>query len=519
MIDPVVINGKVLVDVRKIQHEDRDFDLVPVSEKIKHCSACGLIATNKIEHFKGSKIPKLDAEGVQLVDKKTGKPKFTQVKNLCKQAGGEIVEQLGNRLEYHEVLPFNPNSSEQLKDYARHFGHPIGQDKKDASKEAMDANHLKQLKKRFKAHADFYDAVLTVKKLKKTLGTYIYEPDSEGLIHTTYKNGPSTPRFSSANINIQNLGKKEENVWAMKAREQIIARPGHRFVQADSSAIEALIQGWFMGDPVYMELATQSVHAWVVAKMNNIPWDGSVEQVEFLKKNYKADYAKMKTVNYQTNFGGTPYGIWKAFPDVFRNVDEATETQNMLYAMLPKLQQFHNWVRETAKKQGYLELPGWKHRHYLYDVYSVDRQTGKVKLGKDSRRALAFYPQGSAAAFMRDNMLLLAYGDQAAEWLEIEPLNLGEGYLHWMPANVVVHDGYTLEVPDGKEEEAAEVLEKVLTRPIPQLSGLMVGAEIDISPIGGNWASYDETANPQGLKTIKTIRPPLVLPPGLAVAA
>lgn len=498
---------------------DRDFDVVEVAEPVKTCSACNQIATNKSDHFKGSKEPKLDLFGEQLVDKKTGKPKFTQLKNPCKVMGGEIVERPGIRFEYHEVLPFNPNSSDQLKVYARFHGHPIGQDKKDASKEAMDANHLKQLKKRYKKHETFYDAVLTVKKLKKTLGTYIYEPDAEGLIHTTYKNGPTTPRFSSANVNLQNLGKKEENQWALRAREQLIARPGHRFVQADSSAIEAVIQGWFMNDPVYMELATQSVHAWVVAKHLGIDWTGTVEQVEFLKKAHKALYNKMKVTNYLTNFGGGAFLLWKTFPEEFPTKQSAEEAQAMLYNMLPKLKQFHNWVRETAKKQGYLELPGWRHRHYFYSVYAIDPRTGHMKQGKDAKRALAYFPQGSAAAFMRDNMLLLAYGDQAAEWLGIEPLGLGDGYLDWLPANVVIHDGYTLEVPDGKEEQAAEALEKILTRPIPQLSNLRVGAEIDIGPVGGNWGSYDAVQNPQGLKTVKVVRPPMVMPPGITAEA
>jgi hypothetical protein len=467
----------------------RTFEPVTVQGKVKFCSVCHERDVKKGDHFKGGK------------------------KNPCKANGGEIVTREAPVVEWDEILDFNPNSGDQLKEYAKFHGHPVGENKRDSTKEAMDAQHLKTLKKTYSDHSLFYGNVLEIKKLSKTLGTYIYTPDEFGLIHTTYKNAPSTPRFSSANVNLQNVGKRADNPWATKARMQIVARPGRRFVQADSSAIEALIQGWWMGDEQYMLLSTQSVHAWVVAKMHGIKWVGSEEQVSFLKENYKADYDKMKTTNYLTNFGGGDYLLWKTFPDVFPSRAAAKEAQDNLYAMLPKLKEYHHWVRTKAQKESYLELPGWKHRHYFYDVFTVDPSTGKVKYGKDAKRCVAFFPQGCAAAFMRDNALLLAYGDRAAEWLGIEPLGLGDGYLRWFPANFVVHDGYTLEPEDGYEDEAAEALEKVLTRPIPQLANLRVGAEVDISPVGGNWAPFHEKKNPQGLKTVKTIRVPVVPPP------
>jgi hypothetical protein len=485
--------------------EGRTFKRAVVTGKVKFCTACGARDVKKSDHFKGTKEPGFD---------KKGKPKLVAVKNPCKLAGGEIVEREADVVEWDEILDFNPNSTEQLKAYARHFGHPLGQDKKDASKEAMDSGHLKTLAKDYKKdHGEFYSRVLEIKKLSKTLGTYIYNPDEENLIHTTYSNAPSTPRFSSRNVNLQNVGKREDNYWATRAREQIVARPGHRFVQADSSAIEALVQGWWMGDPVYMQLATQSVHAFVVAKQHGIPWVGDEEQVSYLKHSFKDDYNKMKTTNYLTNFGGGPYLLYKSFPDVFPTKKAAEDAQDFLYSVLPKLKEFHHWVRTKAQKESYLELPGWRHRHYFYDVFTHDPKTGKVKYGRDAKRVCAFFPQGCAAAFMRDNSLLLAYGDEAAEWLGIEPLGLGEGYLRWFPANFVVHDGYTLEPPDGREEEAAEVLEKVLTRPIKHLANLRVGCEVDISPVGGNWAPADEKKNPMGLVTVKTVRVEVVPPP------
>lgn len=498
--------------VTQLSLNGRDFDQQPVPQKVKMCSACGLIASNKTEHFKGSKEPKLDLFGEQLVDKKTGKPKFTQVKNPCKVAGGEIVEVPGIHFEYHEVLDFNPGSTEQVKAYARFHGHPIGVDARDSTKESMDKTHLKALIKKYGDKHPIYEKIAERSKLAKTLGTYIYEPDANGLIHQTYKNAPSTPRLSGANYNLMNVGKRADNPWTVKAREQIIARPGHRFVQADSSAIEAVIQGYRMGDKLYMDLATQSIHAWVVARMHRIPWTGSSEQVEMIKSRYKADYDKMKTVNYLTLFGGGPYLMWKTDPKSFPTKESAEQAQAMLFAQLPKLKEYHQRIRQRAQKDGYIELMQWKFRHYYFDVFNRD-QYGNLKLGKDSKRVVSLEPQGYAALFLRENTLLLAYGDEAAEWLGIEPLGLKRGYIDYMPANFAVHDGLTMEVPDGMEDEVMDALEKVLTRPIKFLEGLRIGCEIDVSPVNGNWGTYHPEKNPMGLKTVKTVRVP-ALPDG-----
>jgi hypothetical protein len=492
-----------------LQHEGRDFDVVEVKDTIKVCTACNRIATNKSEHYANEKgEQKRDKDGALRFGKK-GNPLHETIPNPCKVAGGAIEERPGIRFEYHEVEPFNPNSGDQLKTYARHFGHPIGQDARDSTKEAFDKAHIKELLNtvaRVGPHYEFYSRVAEVKLIGKTLGTYIYDPDAEGLIHQTYKNAPSTPRLSGANKNLMNIGKREDNIWAVKARTQIVARPGHRFVQADSSAIEAVIQGLKMGDPKYMELATQSIHAWVVAKKNGIEWTGTEEQVSYLKANFKDDYNKMKTVNYLTNFGGGPYLMWKTDRKSFPTKESAERAQQELFRLMPSLPAYHHNVRSRAQKESFLTIPGWNYRHYYYDVFTQDK-FGNTKLGKDAKRVVALYPQGSAALFLRENALLLGYGDEAAEWLGIEPLGLRDGgYREWIPANFLVHDGYTLEPPDGKEWEAAEALEKVLTRPIKQLDNLRVGCEIDISPVGGNWGPADPVKNPNGLVTVKTVR-------------
>lgn len=483
---------------------ERKFEPVTVRGEKKFCSHCGEEASNKSEHFKGTTEVVVDAKG---------KEKQKRIPNLCKAAGAEIVKRETDVVEWDEILPFNPNSTEQMKAYIRHFGHPMGHAKDDSSKEAADASHLKKLKKKYGKEHPIYQLSLDLKKVSKTRGTYLYDrTDDQGLIHQTYVNSPSTPRLGGRNYNLMNVGKREENYWAKRARRQIVARNGRCFVQADSSAIEAYVQGWWMGDRQYMELASQSVHAFVVAKRQGIEWVGTEEQVAELKAQFPDLYNKMKTTNYLTNFGGTPLMMHQTDPDSFPSVRAAEQAQEMLYSLLPSLREYHHWVRTKAHKESYLQIPGWNFRHYYWDVFG-QKADGSVKLSKDAKRCLALFPQGCAALFGRENLLLFAYGDQACEWLGIDPLGLGNGLLEWLPANVFVHDGYTIEPPPSEAEMVIDYCEKVLTRPIKWLGNIQVGCEIDLSPERGNWAPFHEEKNPMGLKTVRVCRVPVVDPP------
>jgi len=502
---PMLVTG----DPEVMVQGDRTFQRVFAQAPVKVCSICNARDITKGEHFKNIQGPaKLDKLGLPRVNKK-GLPMFESLKNPCQEAGGVVLEQELEVTEWDEILPFNPNSSDQMKTYARHFGHPIGTDARDSTKETMDKSHMKELIAKYGDKHPLYEKAALLSKMVKTAGTYIYDPDENGLIHQTYKNAPTTPRLSGANKNLMNVGKREENYWAVRAREQIVARPGHRFIQADSSAIEAVVQGYLMGDRRFMELATQSVHAWLVAQKYGLEWTGSPENVEYLKANYKDAYNRMKTTVYLTNFGGGPYLMWKTDRKSFPTKEIAQATQDELFARLPKLKEYHHSVRVRAQKESFLEIPYWHARHAFYDVFTTDSHSGKLKFGKDAKRVVAFGPQGSAALFLRENTLLYAYGDEAAEWLDIEPLGLKRGYMEYMPANFAVHDGVTLEAPDGMEDELVDVHERILTRPIKFLEGLRIGCEIDVSPVGGNWGSFHEKKNPQGLKLVKAVRVPL----------
>lgn len=474
----------------------------PSDEKV--CSVCGQFASNKSEHFKGSVGP---------VNPKSGKP--TRIKNPCKEAGATIDSRAAFAPRFLRLEPWNPNSSDQLKAYMRHFGHPLGKDKRDSKKETADANHLKFLHKAYGVKFPLYSKSLVVHKVSKTIGTYTPEPDSNNLIHTQYVNSTSTWRLGSRKVlhgtQIQNWGKRKDDVptvtaeeqAAMKlsqeARKQIIARPRHKLVQIDSSAVEAVMQGYFMNDPDYMRLASKSIHAWLCCRA--LGWEFTPENVEKVKKLHAGLYSKMKVTNYLTNFGGGPRLMHDTYPEDFPSVKVAQDTQDSLYALLPTLKAYHHATRWEAHTKTYLESP-WGYRHWFYDVFKR-KPDGTLALSKDSKRSVAFKPQNSNGGFQKDNILLTAvspidgpaildldYVD--ANWDVLDrAIRRGETWARYMPTNVSIHDSECLDCPDEHVEHASESLLDIFTRPIPQMRGLQVGAEVEV---GLNWAEMEGVA-------------------------
>ena len=438
-----------------------DHDVVLVPATVKQCAKCLQTITNKSAHLKGGK------------------------KNPCH--GAEIQLVPGTKPTYAVIEPFNLGSSAQLALYATAHTHPVGFNPK-TKQPSMDKTQLEKLHKAVGATHPVYGLALDYSRVAKTLSTYIYQPDAEGLIHTQYVNAPSTGRLASRNYNLQNVGKRETNPWAKKARRQIVARDGHIFVQADSTSIEAVVTGYLIGDPTFVEVAKQSIHAYLTCK--ELGWAFTPETIEQVKREHKALYNQFKTAVYLLLYGGDPYLMHMTNPELFPTKRSAQDIQRKIFALMPALPAWQTRVREQAKREGVLQSP-WGYRHHFYDVYTFKRDgqgritldeqgVPEIKLGQDAKRALAFIPQNCAGAFCRDSLLRIGESSWGA----------------YMPANVSVHDGYLLEVPEAMADAAEAFLVKVLTRPVPELGGLQIPCETDR---GYNWADWSPD-NPRGMR-------------------
>jgi DNA polymerase I-like protein with 3'-5' exonuclease and polymerase domains len=457
--------------------DGRKYEPVKVVKEGKVCSHCNQIVGNKTEHFKGGK------------------------KNPCKAASATINKEEVEQLEWNEILPFNLGSHTQIKELIRHYGHELGYDRK-TEQESANRKHLEKLQSKWGDKYPFYGIKIEEAKVSKTLSTYcaVDLVEADGLLHTHFVNNPWSWRLASTAINMQTWGKREGNPWAKKARRQIIARPGHVFVQADSTSIEAILTGFLINDPNFIQVAKESIHAYLCCQELGLEFNNT--NIELVKAKHKNLYNQFKTAVYLLLYGGDPYLMFMENPKLFPTKQAAEDIQTKIYTILPKLKEWQDSLREKAKKEG--SIRGiYGHRACFYDVYTFKRNkigeiitdyngNPKIKLGTDSKSVLAFPAQNGAGKFGRDSLRIIGN----SIWGQ------------FMTAACFVHDGYMLEVPEALKFEAEQFLVDVLTRPVPEMGGLRIPCESDM---GLNWADVDpemktfKDGNPDGMKTYRKV--------------
>lgn len=416
--------------------KDRLTQEVWVPGMVKVCASCFETITSKTAHQKGRKNP-------------------------CK--GASIDKIPGQVRNWVEVLPFNPLSGPQMLKYCRHFKHPLAKHMK-TGEETLDKKHLKKLAAKYGDVHPIYKLTARLRVINKVLSTFVdgFAPDANGLIHGTYKHAPASFRLSQSSVNLMQVSHREDAVYAEDVRRTIIPREGHIFVEADSSAIEAVMTGYFAGDPNYIALAKKSVHAYLCCL--DLGWEFTDENIRKVKKEHKGLYARMKQVVHGSSYGMGPGMLASNYPHIFKNISEAKIAQQKFFNSCPTIPKWWAQIKWFAYRNGFLENP-WGLRNYFGQPLRRDYQDEtKIVDGEDSDKAVAFLPQSSAALFMRENLKLLA-----ADWLA------------YMPANGVCHDSYLLDVPLAMKDDAIAALVRVLTRPIKQMQGLRIGCEVSVS--------------------------------------
>lgn len=269
--------------------------------------------------------------------------------------------------------------------------------------------------------------------------------------------------------------------------------------------------GWFMHDLNFMKLSAKGVYSWLQCVQHGVEF--TEENAARLKKSDDRGYRRKKQTTLGTLYGMGPSILWQTYPDDFASEADAKTEQEFLFQVLPALKEFQTESKVRAHKETFLTSP-WGYRRYFYDVYVWKKNRWGVWVkaeGRGADKAVAFRPQNSNAAFQRDNLLIIEDEDP---WL-----------LEYLPANLFVHDSLTFEVPEALVEKTAAVLERVMTRPIPEMNGLRCGIEIEV---GKSWGDYREPnpetqdpGNPEGMKLLRAVlvEPTEEMLPGYAKAA
>lgn len=392
------------------------------------------------------------------------------VKHPCLKTGATLgtAERVGE--VYFVYRRFNPNSVQQLLAYIRHFKHPYATHRK-TGKISIPKKHLQRLARTFGAKHPLYALALRARAVKKTLGTYVrgFKPDAHGKIYTTYTYAPSSGRLSSREVNLQNVSHRGTALFAEEVRRTIIPADGMVFVEADSSAIEAVLTGYFMGSADYIALAKRGIHDYLVCLDRGLRFPDDIARC---KTEFKGIRDRKKVLVHGTAYGMTPRLLYYENYEIFQNEGQARREQRAFLDVCPGLETWQDDVRRQAHKTTYLQNP-WGYRHYFYDVFGKRGKDGRRELGSDAKRAVSFLPQSAAAAIMKDNARLLAQA--------VDPA--------WIPANFLCHDSYLIQCPKSEAPYIVALLEATLTRAIPELQGLRIGCEIKVGE--RNWADLE----------------------------
>ena len=268
-----------------------------------------------------------------------------------------------------------------------------------------------------------------------------------------------------------NVSHRGDVPYADDMRRCIIPSEGCVFVEADSSSIEAVMSGWFMGSQSYMEIARQGVHAYAACRELGLEWNAENKRLVKNSPKHALLYARRKRVTHGVSYGMGAKLLHEQYPDAFPSVKEAKAEIARFLQLLPDLAAWHTDLRKEAWRTGYLETP-WGLRNYYYQVYTKDTRTKQFRPGEDANAVVAFKPQSSNALFQRENLTLLG-----KSWAAPYMCAIGH-----------IHDSQCLDVPEDKVDAAVALLTEIMTRPIPQMGGLTIDVEVKV---GRNWADME----------------------------
>lgn len=386
--------------------------------------------------------------------------------------------------QYLKHIPFNPNSTYDLMDLMHELKVKIPR-KRGEDRETTEAKYLK----RFTKHPIFRH-IVNFKQRSKLLSTYNWPLDDHDRAHTTYGFHPSTWRSSSRNVNLGNIPKRAE--LAKLFRRLLIAEAGHKLVEIDRSALEAVLVGHWAKSPKYIALAKAGVHSWLLSQVKGagVPWDLAYTDMPLAKKTlkefkvkYPVEYEMCKRGVHGFSYLLSPFGLHDEYEEYFPTEFAARELHSTFFNSEPgqEMRAWHEATLKEAWNKRFLDN-NFQYRHYFYEIYTWDKRGKAWKPGEDAKRAVAFRPQSDGAAIQREDLLGL---QERHGWV--------------VPAlRLPTYDSLIAEVPNAQVDQVIEALADQFNRPIPELGGLTIGSAINV---GSNLAPMDET-NPQGMEEV-----------------
>lgn len=240
------------------------------------------------------------------------------------------------------------------------------------------------------------DDILAHRGLKKLLGTYVDALPKlinrrTGHIHTSFNQAvTSTGRLSSSDPNLQNIPVRGED--GKEIRRCFIPEEGCLFFSADYSQIELRVMAHLSGDENMAEAFRlgHDIHATTAAKIYK-------EDIADVTRDQRT---KAKRANFGIIYGITVFGLAERL-DISRA--EAAQLIDGYFASFPKVAQYMEQSKETARAKGYAET-FFHRRRYLPDINSHNATVRNFA----ERNAINAPIQGSAADIIKIAMVRIS---------------------------------------------------------------------------------------------------------------
>lgn len=311
----------------------------------------------------------------------------------------------------------------------------------------------------------------------------------DGQIHPEFVHNPSTLRLACQQPNMQNLPRSSKNKEDLEniVRNLVVARPGFVLVEADYSAIEAVLSAYFARWRDGIRLAKLGVHSYLASHVLGRPADLAWEDARL--KKYFAEikgsddpainqiYNGCKRAIHLSNYGGTPTKMVQAEPDTFPNVKYAKSLQEMYFEVAAPIRRWQLQAQLDAHTNGFLRNP-YNYIHRFTHVFRHVKEDGKWvrKPGDQANDVLAFLPQSTAAGIIKEAMLRIFADPRIGPYLRLQ-----------------IHDSLLLEVPEGEVDSVRALLIQYMSEPVQQLPlpesyGMGTHLRIDVdSKVGIRW--------------------------------
>lgn len=303
---------------------------------------------------------------------------------------GKRLEELEQRIYRQAGHSFNIASPKQVGDVLFDEMKLVEKPRKTKKGQFVTSEEvLQQLRGKAPIVAD----ILDYRGLRKLLSTYIealpklVNPRT-GHIHTSFNQTiTATGRLSSSDPNLQNIPVRDDD--GKEIRRCFIPEEGCLFFSADYSQIELRIMAHLSGDENMIASFNggHDIHAATAARI----WHKRIEEVTADERK------KAKQANFGIIYGITTFGLAQRM-NISNN--EAKSLIDGYFATFPKVHEFMEKAKESARQRGYAETL-YHRRRYLPDINS---QNATVR-GFAERNAINAPIQGSEADIIKVAMI------------------------------------------------------------------------------------------------------------------